>query len=68
MYYSVVQKRSLHTYRTSHESLLFNGFSLFLLFSKFYINTEDIEIMTEQLCNYVVNKNLLNYPEYVLYF
>ncbi len=39
-------------------------FSLFLLFSTLYINSEDTEIMTEQIWNYVVNKNVVHNPEY----
>lgn len=42
-------------------TFLFNGSSLFFIVIN--INTEDIEIMTEQMWNYVVNKNMLNNPE-----
>ena len=48
--------------------LLIQLFSLFLLFSTLEINTEDINTMKEHIWNYIVNKNVLNKPEYVLYF
>lgn len=39
-------------------NLSFSGFSLFLLFSALYINTNDTEIMTEQIWNYELNRNM----------
>lgn len=38
-----------------------------VLFSALCINTENTGIMTEQLWNNVVNQDICNGPEYVLY-
>ena len=43
-------------------------FLYFSFFSTLQINIEDIKIMKEHIWNYVVNKKMLNKPEYVLYF
>ena len=67
----LVERACVCVYSTRQKSghtFSFNGFSLFLLCSILYINTEDIRTMEEHIWNYVVNKKVLNKPEYVIYF
>ena len=49
---------------TPSHSMVFRYF----LFCSTWTNIQDIETMKEQILNYVVNKKMLNKPEYVLYF
>lgn len=54
------QNEKIHTDSQKFAHTFSSIFLEFLLFSTFYMNTEDSEMMTEQIWKYVVNYNLFN--------